>query len=87
MALKSGFGTSWRRIRLEEHRLSLLRESRQEGGDAEGPLLLHAREAVGLGLDAGLVDEDTGVGGEAGEGEDAELVDRHDLAREASAQC
>ncbi len=84
---RRGFGTSWRRIRLEEHRLSLLRESRQEGGDAEGPLLLHAREAVGLGLDAGLVDEDACVGSEAGKGKDAALVDRHNLARAASAQC
>ena len=39
-----------------------------------------ARQPVGLGLAPGFVDEDAGVGGQAREGEDAPLVDGHDLA-------
>lgn len=53
-------------------------------GDVAGEVLdaggILAGEAVGLGLDAGLVDEDAGVGGEAGEGQDGSVVHRHDLA-------
>lgn len=53
-------------------------------GDVAGHVLdagsVLAGEAVGLGLDAGLVDEDTGVGGEAGKGQDGPVVHRHNLA-------
>ena len=38
-----------------------------------------ARQAVGLRLHARFVDEDAGVGGEAGEGEEAAFVDGQDF--------
>ena len=37
------------------------------------------RQAVGLRLHAHFVDEDAGVGGAAGEGEDATFVDEQDF--------
>ena len=39
-----------------------------------------ACETVGLGLSAGLIDEDAGVCGKAGEGQDRAIVDGDDLA-------
>ena len=39
-----------------------------------------ARKAVGLRLGAGFVDQDSGIGGKAGEGEDGAFVYRYNFA-------